>query len=181
MTPIHRILVASAILAVALSAAACSSSPSPQSSAESANALVTQGLSVESLGHIQTAIQDFSSAVGKKPSDAIAYYDLGVIYQQRLAKPTQAATYYNKAIQADPTYRPALFNLAIIETSSDAQGAIALYNKLLTLNPNDPNTLFNLGLLLISQNQTTQGHADLQKAIFLNPALKARVPAGITP
>jgi hypothetical protein len=34
---------------------------------------------------------------------------------------------------------------------------------------------------LIAQNQQVPGHADLKRAIQLNPALASRVPAGITP
>ena len=47
------------------------------------------------------------------------------------------------------------------------------------MNANDANVNFNLGLLLIAQNQPGPGHADLKKAIQINPALASRVPAGI--
>jgi tetratricopeptide (TPR) repeat protein len=173
-----RVLFAPAILAIALVAAACSSSPSPSSSA---NSLISQGLSAESSGQTQQALKDFNAAVAKDPSTAIGYYDLGVLYQQQLNQPTLAATEYNKALLANPSYKPALFNLAILETSTDPTSAIATYNKLLALNPNDPNVNFNLGLLLIAQNQPLQGHTALKKAIALDPSLAKRVPKGITP
>jgi tetratricopeptide (TPR) repeat protein len=115
------------------------------------------------------------------PTDAVPYYDLGVIYQLYLKQPSQAAAEYNKALLANSSYRPAIYNLAIIETTSNPQGAIALYQQLLTFNPNDSNVLFNLGLLLHAQGQPTQGQADVAKAVLINPALKSRVPTGITP
>ena len=74
-----------------------------------------------------------------------------------------------------------MFNLATLEASSNPQNAITLYNQLLKLKPNDANVLFNLGLLLIAQNQPVTGHADLKKAISLDPSLSSRVPKGITP
>lgn len=175
-----RLVLVPAFVAVALVAAACGSS-SPPSPSASANALISQGRSAESHGESQQALKDFTEAAGKNPASAIAYYDLGVVYQQSLNDANQAANEYNKAILADPSYQPALFNLATLEASSNPQGAIGVYNQLLKLNPNDVNVLFNLGLLLIAQNQGTQGHADLKKAISLDPSLASRVPKGITP
>ena len=171
-------LLAPALLTVALLGAACSSTPSASSSADS---LVAQGLQAESDGQSQQAVNDFTAATTKDPSNAIAYYDLGVLYQQKLNEPSQAAAEYNKALLINPKYKPAMFNLAILDTSSDPQSAISLYNQLLALNPNDANVNFNLGLLLIAQNQSAQGHADLKKAVLINPSLVKRLPAGITP
>lgn len=168
------------LAAIALFAAACSSSPSSNPSSE-ADSLVSQGLTAESHGEVQQAVSDFNAAVTKNPSSAIPYYDLGVVYQEKLNEPSLAQTEYNKATLADSSYRPALFNLATLETSSDPGNAINLYNELLKLKPNDPNVLFNLGLLLIAQNQSLTGHADLKKAISLDPSLASRVPKGITP
>ena len=104
-----------------------------------------------------------------------------MIYQQYVKNLTESANEYNKAILASPSYKPALYNLAIVETASNPQGAISLYQQLLKLNPNDPNVLFNLGLLLHQQGQAAQGQTDVEKAVLINPALKSRVPAGITP
>lgn len=166
------------LAAAALVVAACNDSSSPSSSA---NSSIAQGLSAESHGKTQEAIKDFNAAVAKDPTSAIAYYDLGVVYQQLVNDPTSAANAYNKALLANPNYKPALFNLAILQTQSDPASAITTYNQVLKLSPNDANTLFNLGLLLIAQNQTLQGHADLKKAISIDPTLAKRVPAGITP
>lgn len=178
----QRILVlAAGLLGLSLLAAACSGgSPSP---AASANAEITQGLSAKASGQSRLAINDFKAAAAADPTNPIPYYDLGVMYQQVENNPTQAAIYYNKALLANADYKPALYNLAILETSTEPQSAINLYNQLLTLNPNDPNVLFNLGLLLHAQGQTAQGQADVTKADFLDPALKSRVPAnsGLTP
>jgi tetratricopeptide (TPR) repeat protein len=175
---LRGIAIPVALVSVVAVAAACSSnSNSPRASA---NASVSQGLRAESSGQPQQAINDFKAAVADDPTDPIPYYDLGVMNQQYLKDPTQAATYYNRAILADPSYRPALYNLAILESPSNPQGAISLYNELLKINPNDSNVLFNVGLLLINQGQKTQGQSDVYKAVAINPALKSRVPPGVT-
>jgi tetratricopeptide (TPR) repeat protein len=175
------LLFVPAILTLGLIAAACGNSGDSSPTA-SANALVSQGLTAETSGQIQQALQDFNAAVAKNPVSPVAYFDLGTIYQEHLSNSTQAATEYNKALLADPNYAPAMYNLATLEASSDPQGAISLYNQLLKLNPKQPSVLFNLGLLMIQQNdQVLQGHAYLKQAIALQPSLASRVPAGITP
>ncbi len=179
MVPAIALVVAAAVVAVVL--VFVTRSPAPTSPAVSADKLVQQGLQAQAAGRTGAAVADFQAASVKDPTNKFAYYDLGVLYQQRLGQPNLAAAAYRKAILADPTYKPALFNLAILETTADPAGAISLYNQLLQINPNDANVLFNLGLLLISQNQAPAGHVDLRKAIQLNPALASRVPAGTTP
>jgi tetratricopeptide (TPR) repeat protein len=172
-------LLGAALLALALVAAACSSGGTPTSAA---NSDIAHGLSAESSGHTQQAINNFTAAAKADPTNPIPYYDLGVIYQQHLKDPAKAASAYNKAILAG-NYRPAIYNLAILESSSNPLAAANLYQELLKANPNDPNALFNLGLLLHAQGQTAQGQADISKAVLINPALKNRIPAnsGITP
>jgi tetratricopeptide (TPR) repeat protein len=167
------------LLAVGLLIAACGSPSSSNTS--SANSLISQGLAAQKGGQTNQAVQDFNAAATKNPTSPIAYYDLGVIYQQTLNQPAKAAAEFNKALLADPAYKPAMYDLAILDTPSNPIEAINLYNQILKLNPNDANVNFNDGLLLIAANQPTQGHADLQKAIAINPALASRVPAGITP
>jgi Tfp pilus assembly protein PilF len=142
--------------------------------------LVAQGLNAQSIGQTQQATQDYLAAIAKDPTNKFAHYDLGVIYQSQ-HDATNAAIEYNKALLIDPKYQPALFNLAVLQTSSDPQTAIGLYRRLLQINANDPNVNFNLGLVLISNGQPAEGHADLQKAIQISPSLRSRVPAGITP
>lgn len=173
-----------ALGALACVVAACTSgggSSSTNTTASPANALIVQGLSAQQHGQTKQAVQDFTAALAKDPNNVTAHYDLGVIYQQYQNNARQAAAEYNKAISVSSNYKPALYNLALLETKSDPHGAVTLYNKLLVLNPKDPNVLFNLGLLLISLNDPVEGHADLKQAIALNPSLAGRVPAGVTP
>ena len=145
-----------------------------------APALLQQGVSALNEGHTTVAEARFDAVIAKDSSNVEALYDLGVIYQ-KLDNPAIAATYYNKALLIDPNYQPALYNLAIEETFSHPSQAISLYEKVLGLSPNDANALWNLGLLLIAQGQSTRGHSDLEKAIFINPALKSQIPPGLTP
>lgn len=175
-------IVLALLLSLATVTAACGGgSGNSDATSNSAKTLITQGLRAQSSGNMQQAIRDFAAAASKEPTSPLPYYNIGVIYQEYLKKPSEAATYYEKALHADAKYKSALFNLAVLNTSTNPQTAINFYNRLLAINPNDPNVLFNLGLLLIGGGHTTQGEADVQKAVALNPALRKRVPAGVTP
>jgi tetratricopeptide (TPR) repeat protein len=166
---------------VALGATACSSNGgSGAALSGTANQLVGAGLAAQQQGQVDQAKKDYQAALTKDPNNKYAYYDLGVIFQQAQDS-TDATTNYRRALVIDPNFKPALFNMAVLETSSDPQGAIALYQQLLQLNPNDANVNFNLGLLLIAQGQSTQGHANLAKAIQIDPSLSSRLPAGTKP
>jgi Tfp pilus assembly protein PilF len=173
-------MLAPLLIVVALAATACSDKPAT-TPAQTAGQLITQGLKEGTAGNTQQALTDFQKAASEDPTDTYAYYDEGVIYQTKLSETSEAAAAYQKALLANSTYKPALFNLAIIDTMTDPTEAISLYQQILMANPSDANTLFNLGLILIGQNQPVPGHADLSKAIMLEPTLASRVPKGITP
>lgn len=142
--------------------------------------MVQAGLKAQARGQLSAAMTDYASASAKDPTNKYAYYDMGVIYQQH-NDVADAQNAYHKALLSDANYKPALFNLAILLTASDPAQAISLYRQLLRLNPSDPNVNFNLGLVLISQNEPTEGHADLTRAIQLDPSLKSKLPPGISP
>jgi Flp pilus assembly protein TadD len=173
-----RVVLIPAILTVALLAASCGGSPSASSTARS---LISQGLTAESSGNTQQAVHDFRAAAATDRTDAVPYYELGVLYQRVLHNSAQAATAYKMALSIRPKYSAALFNLAMVDTPSQPQAAMNLYNELILLNPKNADAEFNLGLLLINQLQPVPGHTLLKKAIALDPALAKQVPAGITP
>jgi tetratricopeptide (TPR) repeat protein len=130
---------------------------------------------------MQQAAADFRAAAAADHKDAVPYFQLGVLYQQRLHDPGQAATAYKEALSIKPTYWAAMFNLAIVDTPSQPQDAINLYHEIILRNPKDADATFNLGLLLIEDNQPVPGHTLLKRALALDPALAKRVPPGITP
>lgn len=167
---------AAGLLGMAFLCASCSST-SPSATAD---ADVTKGLAAQAEGHLTEAMAQFQAATRANPNDKYAYYDEGVLFQQR-NEIGNAITAYGQAIQIDPNYKPALWNLAVVNTPKDPVLAETFYQKLLTLNPNDPNVLFNLGLLLFGQGQSALGRLDVQRAITLNPQLAPRVPTGILP
>jgi len=149
-------------------------------SASDANNLVQAGLTAQSAGRLDEARQDYLAAIAKDPTNKFAFYDLGGIYQQQ-NNAIDATTAYNKAIAIDPAYKPALYNLAVLDTPTDPQAAVTLYQKLLTIAPDDANVHFNLGLLLRQIGQKAQGDAEVAAALRLDPKLASRIPPTTNP
>jgi len=137
--------------------------------------LAAAGSTAQQAGDNTTALADYLAALKISPGDANSAYNIAVIYQQ--AGNSQAALqYYQNALAIAPSFTSAMFNEAILVTASEPATAIALYQKIIALAPNAASTYFNLGLLLVQQGNTTEGNADIAKAVKLLPSLATRVP-----
>jgi superkiller protein 3 len=161
--------------------AACSSSTS--SGTLSPRQLLNAGLAAQGRSDLTTAQSDYHQILSEDPSNTqglnkYAYYNLGVIDQQQ-RNTASASTNYHKAIQLDSKFVNALYNLAVLENTTNPTDAESLYHQILAISPNDINSNYNLGLLLYRSGQQSQGIPLLQKAIQLDPSLRAKLPAGI--
>jgi Tfp pilus assembly protein PilF len=154
---------------IALAATACSSG-GPAS-------VVTLTTAVRALndGHTATAVTDFLAIVKANPRNHVAWYDLGYI-AEHLNQQAQAAHDYEASLRADPTFVPALFNLAVVETSSQPVAAGNLYNKVITLDSTNADAHLNYGFILLGLGNRTAGLEHLARAVQLQPSLVARIP-----
>ena len=159
---------------------ACSSGKKATSSSSgslsSVDQILQDGVNAQSQGRLDIAREKYLQVIQQDPTNKIAFYDLGVIYQQ-LNDAKNARDAYQKAIAIDAKYSPALFNLAILETPLDPARAEQLYRQLLQINPKDPNVHFNLGLMLKNIGRTEEGDAEVQAAVQIDPAFASRIPA----
>lgn len=172
-TPVKRMAPAAALVAVCLSAAACSSGPSGTPSQ-----LIQKGLAAQQAGNLDQALADYQAALAKQPKNVAALYDIGTIYQAR-NQPSQAARWFQEAINADRNFAPALYDLGVIEATSNPSQAILLFQEAVDAQPSDASAWFNLGVLLYRQGQVAQGRADVRKAITLNAGLASQVPSDV--
>lgn len=172
----RSVLTAAAlVLAGGLALGACGGDGG--SSKEDATELLNAGLQAEVQGDYATAQTKFQELLEVDPTNKFANYNLGYIAQTVDRDNTAAAEYYEAAIKADPQYGPALYNLAIIETSKGNKArAIDLYKRAITADPTDANANLNLGFLLFESGDRAGADAAFRKAIALNPALKQRIP-----
>ncbi len=174
--PWARLSAVVVVATLAGAVSACSSGPSaPQGSATQ---LLEDGLSAQHDGNLDLALADYQAVLSKEPSDVDAIFDVGTIYQAR-SQNSQAATWYERALKLQPNLSQALYNLAIIDTSSNPTEAVSLYQEDITVDASNASAWFNLGVILYRQGQQTDGRADIKHAISLNPALSSYVPSDI--
>jgi cytochrome c-type biogenesis protein CcmH/NrfG len=119
------------------------------------------------------------------PNNVALLMQLGSIYHSS-HQFNQAATYYGRAVQADPKNFDARTKLAIsLYRSGDVDAAIAQLDRTLRADPGDANALFNLGMIRWQGKQDGAGAlAAWQQLLKLNPQLsddrKAEVQRLIT-
>jgi uncharacterized membrane protein YhaH (DUF805 family)/Flp pilus assembly protein TadD len=98
------------------------------------SALVIQGVIYLAKGRTQQGLASFQAALKLGPDPAAAY-NAGVTYQQ-LGKPAQAAPYYQRAIEAQPSLAEAHHNLGgLMLAEKDLSGAQRELNAAATLRP----------------------------------------------
>jgi superkiller protein 3 len=167
---------AGALVAAGVLISGCGSSGS--STPTTPAGIFQAGYSALSHGNYQSAKDEFTAVLATNPNMASAQYNLGLA-ETGLKNTAAAIAAYQKAIQLNPKMTAAMFNLADLQASTDPKAAIATLRHLLTITPNDHNAQFNLGYLLEQNGHVAQGKILLGKAIAADPALRARVPAGM--
>ena len=142
---------------------------------QSSSALLSAGLSAQNAGRIGEAQSDYQKALQVDPTNYWADYNLGVIDQQA-GRTASAERYYRSALALNPDLVPALYNLAIIQAGPDPSEAETLYRHASALEPKNAAVHLNLGFLLLQEGNKTEGHAELDMAVKLDPLLASRLP-----
>jgi tetratricopeptide (TPR) repeat protein len=130
-------------------------------------------------GNLNAAEQLFEQAITTQPDNAIGYYDLGVLYQQE-GQRLDALREYRLALGKSSKYVPAIYNKAILYSTTNAPLAIYFYRTVIALQPNSPTAYLNLGLLE-AESKTTLPAAlrNLEQAVKLQPSLRTMIPAAL--
>ena len=141
------------------------------------------GIAAFSQGNYNEARSDYKAVLKDDPSNKyglnkIAWYDLGVL-DQKAGDAAAARSEYQQALLIDPKYPNALYNLAVLETSTSPANAVSLYRQALALAPTNPNIRWNLGLLLYRRGHTAQGVALLKSAIKIDPGIAVKLPKDV--
>lgn len=182
------VIVVAASLAAAIMVVGCQKDDDSDNSAKArtsttlsvAGKRLQAGLAAQGAGNLDKAREDYLAVISQEPNNKVAHYNLGVVYQQ-LNDVKSATDAYRKALEIDPKYQPALFNLAVLLTPTDPPAAAGYYRQILAINPEDANVHFNLGLLLRETGQEAEGNAEVGKALELDPSLASRLPTSTAP
>jgi tetratricopeptide (TPR) repeat protein len=181
-------LLASVVLSGAFLAACSSPAAQPGSTAAGNSTpaeLINTGLAALKAGNDSTARSDFTQVIAIDPQNKagdnkIAYFDLGVIDQQQRNIAGSEAE-YQEALNIDPNYVLANYNLGVEEAVSNPTYAISLYRTAVAAQPTYVEAVYNLGLLLYQQGQVAEGQTYLAKAIAMDPSYRNLLPAGVVP
>ncbi len=89
----------------------------------------TQGMESQHAGNLDMAMVFYQKAIQLDPLYAVAYNDVGIIYEAR-GEPEQAQECYLKAIQVDPRYLSPYSNLALLyENKRDLTNAAFYWSR----------------------------------------------------
>ena len=111
-------LRAALVLTTGLALAACSNSSSATTTTTDspATVLFNAGLTAEQHGGYRQATNDFGGVLQLQPRSYLADYDLGVA-DAALKRTSAAKAAYGRAIAIAPSFRSALYNLALLDSS----------------------------------------------------------------
>jgi tetratricopeptide (TPR) repeat protein len=183
--PLARLLV-TGLLPVLLLVPACSddgddpaagttataSSPAATGTPDAALAqgLVTKGLEAVEAGDPDEAGRLFSSVLDLDPDNVFAHYNLGYLAQLD-GEIAPALEHYTAALDAQPDFAPALYNLAILTEPVDLPAAVDLYRRVVASTGGDAGTYFRLGHALVELDQAGEGRDLVEQAIALDASL----------
>jgi len=158
------------LVAFALSLAGCGSSA--KSEADLAADALGRGLKAQNAGQFDEATAAYFETLFHDSKNKFAFFNLGTIAQLQKKQPQIAEGYYRSALEIDPRFASALFNLAIIRDAAGAKAeAIDLYRRTIQADPNSAAAYFNLAILLRDTGATAEANQMFAKAQQLDPKL----------
>jgi Tfp pilus assembly protein PilF len=170
---LRSVLVASVVVALA----ACGGGTPSASTSVAAD--LAAGLAALKAHQYTLATGEFDKVVAAQPKNTYALYDLGFI-EQTLGQAAAARSYYEQVLAVQPTFdnSSAMYNLAVLDATSDPVQSKTLYLDILRIYPHDWYVYFNLGKVLLTLHDKAGGDADINLAVRHVPALKHKEPAG---
>jgi tetratricopeptide (TPR) repeat protein len=140
--------------------------------------LLNMGLSLHEIGRDAGARAAFEEAAALNPQNAPALNNIGN-YEFLEGRYAEAKTYYQRAIEADPGFAEAWYDLgnAVIALGEPWAGAEAHYRHALKLSPDLILAQDNLGRLLLAMNRPDEAAAWFKNVARENPSAAAHLNA----
>lgn len=135
------------------SAAITSANTTLESDPYNAKAFFIKGFTLKESGDTAKAILNFIEALKNNPEYYQADVELGNLF--RTKKDPIAITYYQNAININPTNTDAYYNLGIYYQENDMLNkAQEAYRKIIEIDPKFPYSYFNIGYILLEVSRT---------------------------
>lgn len=146
---------------------------------QSVDALTAIGRQSFDAGDLSAAADGFAAALSLAPDDAPSLFNLGTVRTAQ-GNPSAAVVLLERAVAADPSMVDAQYNLGVAaaDAGDDATARLA-YEAVLQARPDDANANWNLGLLLYADGHAGRARDLLRRAVAVDPALAARLPANV--
>lgn len=142
--------------------------------------LLQQGIEQGQAGKSDEAQATFEKVVALQGDNKFAWFNLGYLAQSRNAT-DEAVAAYDKTLQIDDSYRPALYNKAMLLEEAKPDEAVALYRKIVDADDGASTAYLRLGLMLVKQQDRTGARAAFASAIDADPKLASAVPEDFRP
>lgn len=101
-------------------------------------------------GRTQVALEQYQKALAIHPNDPKVFIKIGNLYavDKSAASQAEAKQAYEKALQADPTNKVAIYKLGVLAmTNKNTNEAIRYFEQLLSIDEKQANAHLNLGIL----------------------------------
>lgn len=120
-------------------------------------------------GKLKEAAEKFRQAIEADPTHAGAHNNLGVAYERMGS--SEAKAQFTKAVQLQPDFTHAHFNLArILIKSGQISKAVAELKRTIQIDPDHVGALNMLGTALGRQQKFTEAQNYLERAVRLDPS-----------
>ncbi|XP_057969839.1 probable UDP-N-acetylglucosamine--peptide N-acetylglucosaminyltransferase SPINDLY [Malania oleifera] len=131
-------------------------------------------LQMQSMGRV--AFESFAEAIKLDPQNSCALTHCGILYKDE-GRLVEAAESYQKALKADPSYKPAAECLAIVLTdlgtslklAGNTQEGIQKYHEALKIDPHYAPAYYNLGVVYSEMMQYDTALTCYEKAALERP------------
>ncbi|MDA9243173.1 tetratricopeptide repeat protein [Amylibacter sp.] len=129
----------------------------------------SKGIKGADFVQLEKILNEANKALFIKPSNANAYYNMGVIFQEQ-GKLEEAIEVYNKALAIKPDYVDAYYNMGTaLQGQHKLEEAIKAYNKALAIKPGYIDAYNNMGVIFQEQGKLEEAIEVYNKALAIKP------------
>ncbi|MEU4333485.1 tetratricopeptide repeat protein [Micromonospora lupini] len=137
--------------------------------------LLKLGVEQGQAGNLDAAKATFEKVLDADVNNKFAWFNLGFIAQSRNQN-DEAISSYDKALAADASYKPALYNKAIALESTEPTKSVDIYRKVVSIDNKASTAYLRLGMLLSQSGDTAEARNAFSAAIRLDKRLASSVP-----